>query len=149
MCFLLYAGTDRPLQRSPWNVNDPHVHVRDIGETESWTAAIFSKPEIQYIGSSTSCGCAFPSVMYQNGDWPYWLDPVVDADVIADEKSECNELCQLLSELDEIEIELYGVWAGNKNQEEGPAIREEITLDDIRSECFRFKEGGFYRVRLR
>jgi len=83
----------------------------------------------------------------QAGDWPYWLDPVSDADQIASDKQECEELCTLLSQLDEEEIELYGVWEGNQGKE--PLIREEITLAEIRGECFRFKEGGFYRVKLR
>jgi hypothetical protein len=70
-----------------------------------------------------------------------------DADVIASDKRECEELCQLLSQLDEDEIELYGVWAGNEGRE--PLIREDIALDDISRQLFRFKEGGFYRVKLR
>lgn len=85
--------------------------------------------------------------MHQNGDWPYWLDPVRDADEIASSQRECEELCQLLSKLVEDEIELYGVWAGNEGHE--PLIREEISLEDIRRKLFRFKEGGFYRVKLR
>ncbi len=148
MCFHLYAGTEGPLPRSEWSMNDPHVHVCDLNESESWTRSIFSKPEIQYIGSTSCCGCAFPSVMQDRaGDWPYWLDPVRDAEVIAGDQRECEELSQLLSHLDEDELELYGVWEGN--EENGPLNREEITLDDIRRELFRFKEGGFYRVNLR
>jgi len=129
-------------------MSNPHVHVCNLKESESWTRSIFSRPQIQYIGSSSSCGCAFPSVMQDRaGDWPYWLDPVSDADVIAGDKRECEELCQLLSQLDEEEIELYGIWAGNEEKE--PLIREEIMLDDVCREYFRFKEGGFYRVKLR
>ena len=137
-----------PLPRGLWNMGDPHVHVCDLKESESWTRSIFSKPEIQYIGSTSCCGCAFPSVMQDRaGDWPYWLDPVKDAEVIASDQRECEELCQLLSQLDEDEIELYGFWAGNEEKE--PLIRDEVTLDDIRRDYFRFKEGGFYRVKLR
>ena len=147
MCFLLYAGTEKPLPRSEWSKDDPHVHVCDLNESDSWTSSVFSKPEIQYIGSTSCCGCAFPSVMHQNGDWPYWLDPIKDAEEIASSKRECEELCQLLSQLDEDEIELYGVWAGDEGND--PLVREEITLDDIRRELFRFKEGGLYRVKLR
>jgi hypothetical protein len=128
-------------------VDDPHVHVCDLKGSGSWARSVFTKPEIQYIGSTTRCGCAFPSVMHQNGGWPYWLDPVNDAEEIASDQRECEELCQLLSQLDEDEIELYGVWAGAEGKE--PLIREEISLDDIRRELFRFKEGGFYRVKLR
>jgi len=129
-------------------MGDPRVNVQDLKEPELWTRKIFSKPEIQYIGSSTHCGCAFPSVMQDDsGEWSYWLDPVNDAEVIASSKLECEDLCNLLAQLDEDEIELYGVWAGNEDKQ--PLIREEISLEDIRADCFRFKEGGFYRVKLR
>jgi hypothetical protein len=147
MCFHLYAGTEKQLSRSAWDQNDPRVHVCDLKNSESWAKSVFTKPEIQYIGSTSCCGCAFPSAMHQNGGWPYWLDPVKDAEEIASDQRECEELCQLLSQLDEDEVELYGVWEGD--EEKGPLIRENITLDDIRRELFRFKEGGFYRVRLR
>jgi hypothetical protein len=148
MCFLLYAGTDRPIPRKDWTTSDPRVNVQDLKESEWCTRAIFSKPEVQYIGSSTHCGCAFPSVMQDSaGEWYYWLDPAKDAEEIASNREECEELCNLLAQLDEDEIELYGVWAGNEGKE--PLIREEIALDDIRRDLFRFKEGGFYRVKLR
>ena len=81
------------------------------------------------------------------GEWYYWLDPVKDAEEIASNKHECEELCDVLAQLDDDEIELYGVWAGNEDRQ--PLIREEIPLQDIRRELFRFKEGGFYRVKLR
>ena len=127
MCFQLYAGTNGPLPRSDFDRSDPHVHVRDLADSDAWARSIFTKPEVQYIGSSTSCGCAFPSVMHQNGGWPYWLDPLKDADEIAESKQECEELCRLLSQHNEDEVELYGIWAGNEGAE--PLIREEITLD--------------------
>lgn len=133
MCFQLFAGTSKPLPRSEWNMSDPHVNVCDL--TATWARLIFSKPAVQYIGSTSCCGCAFPSVMQDRaGDWPYWLDPIEDAEVIASDKRECEELCRILSQLDEDEIELYGVWAGNEGTE--PVIREEIMLDDIRREYF-------------
>jgi hypothetical protein len=148
MCFHLYAGTTSLLPRSEWNMSDPHVNVRDLAAPYAWTRLVFSKPEIQYIGSTTCCGCGFPSVMQDSaGGWSYWLDPIKDAEEIAESKRECEELCQLLAQLDEDEIELYGVWAGHEGNE--PLIREEIALDDISREYFRFKEGGFYRVKLR
>lgn len=148
MCFFLFAGTEVPLPRSEWDVHDPHVHACDLRESDSWTRSIFTKNQVQYIGSTSGCGCAFPSVMRsRDGDWPYWLDPIEEADVIASDQKECGELCQFLAQLDEDEIELYGIWAGNERN--APLIREEIMLDEIRREGFRFKEGGFYRVKLR
>lgn len=85
--------------------------------------------------------------MHQNGDWPYWIDPVNDAEEIANNQRECDELCRLLSQLNENEIELYGFWTGD--EEDDPLIHEEVTFDDIRRELFHFKQGGFYRVKLR
>jgi len=148
MCFLLYAGTSKPIPRREWVMSDRHVNVQDLRESELQIKALFTKPEIQYIGSSTHCGCGFPSVMQDGaGEWSYWIDPVKDAEEIASNKQECEELCNLLAQIDEDEIELYGAWAGNEGKE--PLIREEIAIDEIRRDLFRFKEGGFYRVKLR
>ena len=147
MCFSLFAGTSRPLPRSEWIKDGPLVNVRDLGEGDAWTRGFFTKPEIQYIGSDTGCSCGIPSVMHQNGEWPHWLDPVKDAEEIASDQRVCEELFQLLSQLDEDEIELYGIWTGQEGSE--PLTREEISLNDLRCELFRFKEGGFYRVKLR
>jgi hypothetical protein len=148
MCFHLYAGTSRPLPRSEFDASDPRVHVSDLRASEASTRLIFNKPEVQYIGSSTHCGCGFPSVMQDSaGGWSYWVDPVKDAEVLIENQRECEQLCLLLSQIDEDEIELYAVWEGDQDKE--PLVREEIALDDIRRECFRFKEGGFYRLKLR
>ena len=81
-----------------------------------------------------------------SGEWYYWLDPEKDAEEIASNRQECQELCDVLAQLDEDYIELYGFWAGDEDKE--PLVREEITLEDIRRDLFRFKEGGFYQVRL-
>lgn len=75
------------------------------------------------------------------------MDPIKDAEDIENNGKICNELCELLALADEDWIELYGIWAGDEGRE--PLIREEIELSDIRREYFRFKEGGFYRVKLR
>jgi len=74
------------------------------------------------------------------------MDPVKDAEDIEKDRNICKGLCEILALADEDRIELYGVWAGNEGKE--PLNREVITLDDIRREYFRFKEGGFYRVKL-
>lgn len=129
-------------------MNNRRVNVQNLKETESRIRTHFSKPEIQYIGSSTHCGCGFPSVMQDSsGEWYYWLDSVKDAEEIASNRHECEELCDVLAQLDEDYVELYGVWAGNEGKE--PLIREEIALADIRRDLFRFKEGGFYTVKIR
>ena len=148
MCFSLFAGTSRPLPRSEWILDGPLVNVRNLHESDAWTRAFFTKPEIQYIGSDTGCSCGFPTVMQDGyGNWPYYKDPVKDAEDIESDKNICNELCKILTQADEDWIELYGIWAGNEGCE--PLAREEVSLDDIRRELFRFKEGGFYRVKLR
>lgn len=148
MCFSLFVGTSQPLPRSEWIRGGPLVNVRDLNEGDAWTGTFFTKPEIRYLGSDTGCSCGFPSVMRDAyGSWPYYMDPIKDAEDIENNGKICNELCELLALADEDWIELYGIWAGDEGRE--PLIREEIELSDIRREYFRFKEGGFYRVKLR
>ena len=147
MCFQLYAGTDKPLPRSSWNQEEPLVHICDLSESDVWIRPFFTKPEVQYVGSTTSCGCAFPSVRPdRDGYWPTGFDLGLTAEESAESQKECTELCQLLSVADDESIELYGVWNGE--QTNAPLVREEITLADIRAKLFFFKEGGFYVVRM-
>ena len=55
-----------------------------------------------------------------------------------------SSLPALLQSTNEAVVELYGVWAGDFAEE--PRVREEISLESIRSDDFHFKERGFYRV---
>jgi len=74
MCFVLYAGTSKPMPRKEWRNEAPDLSVKTLTERESPITAHFSKPEVQYIGSTSDCGCDFPHVMFQNGDWPWFED---------------------------------------------------------------------------
>lgn len=74
MCFMLYAGRLRPIPRNEWNEGAPDIWVRPLLENESPVMAHFTLPEIQYIGSSSGCGCDFPHLMFQNGGWPSTLN---------------------------------------------------------------------------
>src|SRR5690242_13895305 len=70
MCFVLYAGTMNPLSRTLWREDGPGVWVNSLSEHEMPVKAHFTRPEVQYIGSTSQCGCDFPHVMLQNGQWP-------------------------------------------------------------------------------
>ncbi len=112
-------------------------------------AAHFSKPNVQYIGSTSECGCDFPKVLYHNGEWPWYVSETPDADDLAQEaieKHNRESLFALLRQTGESTVELYGVWEGEFTKP--PAIREEISLDAILNRQFRFKEQGFYVVHL-
>jgi hypothetical protein len=61
------------MPQKEWNKDAPDLSVMGLSERESPIAAHFSKPRVQYIGSTSCCGCDFPHLMYQNGDWP-WFD---------------------------------------------------------------------------
>src|ERR1700757_4811817 len=96
MCFMLHAGTSSPIPRSEWKKESPAIWVRPLVEGEERIRAHFSKPEVQYIGSTSCCGCDFPNAMFQGGDWPEIEFAQVDEEAI-----------------DEESVELYGVWAGD------------------------------------
>jgi hypothetical protein len=151
MCFVLYAGTSKPMPRKDWRSEAPDLSVKSLTERERPITAHFSKPEVQYIGSTSDCGCDFPHVMFQNGEWPWWEDEEedeLDRQRKATERYNKDGLVQLLRQTNEIVVELYGVWDGNFDFRTPPANREEINIETILDPSFRFKEQGFYTVRL-
>ena len=62
------AGNPLPLRKFDKDSND--LPVEALTERDAAIKQHFSTPEVQYIGSSSSCGCAFPHAMFQNGGWP-------------------------------------------------------------------------------
>jgi hypothetical protein len=60
-----------------------------------------------------------------------------------------TRLVALLRETGEPAVELYGVWDGDFDFTTPPAIREEISVENLLERGFRFKEGGFYVVTLK
>ncbi len=147
MCFMLYAGTDRPLARREWSKDAPEeLGVWSLKEGEEQIQAHFTKPEVQNIGSTTGCGCGFPSIMFANGEWPWW-DGCLEQDQIEDEQANRDALVRVLRSSGETTVELYGVWYSDC--EKASKITEEILLSSILDPSFRFKEQGFYRVDFR
>jgi hypothetical protein len=146
MCFMLYAGTTKPISRRSWDIDARDISVRPLSEDEVSIKAHFKSVEVQYIGSTTGCGCDFPNVMYQNGGWPVCEDDEVDEEQAASDRFNKEALAALLRATGEEGVELYGIWAGHSIEE--PIIYEEISLDNILGSNFYFKERGFYRVIL-
>lgn len=151
MCFVLYAGTLKPMPRKEWRNDAPDFSVKALTERESPITAHFSKPEVQYIGSTSQCGCDFPHGMFQNGDWPWFEDEgedELDRQRKATEQYNREGLVTLLRQTGESAVELYGVWDGDFDFITPPAAREVIHLAAILDPAFRFKERGFYVVSL-
>src|SRR5262249_20071962 len=88
MCFALYAGTSEPIPLKDWSDEAPDLSVKPLTERESAISAHFSKPHVQYIGSTSQCGCDFPHAMYQNGGWPWFED---DEENELDRQSKASE----------------------------------------------------------
>lgn len=149
MCFVLYVGTSKPVLRKEWRNDAPDLSVKALTERESSITTHFNRPEVQYIGSTSGCGCDFPHVMFQNGGWPWVGDETedeLDRQRKATEQHNRKGLVTLLRQTGESSVELYGVWDGDFKKP--PAARDEIPLEAILDPAFRFKEQGFYTVRL-
>jgi len=101
---------------------------------------------VQYIGSTSQCGCDFPRAILQNGDWPE-IDVAMALERNPSEKPNREALTALLESSGESMIELYGLWDGDFS--ETPKAREEIPLSRILDPDFLFKEQGFYTVEIR
>jgi hypothetical protein len=146
MCFHLYAGTSKPIPRRSFRQESPDISVSSLTEHDEAVRAYFSAPEVQYVGSTSCCGCDFPSLMFQNGDWPVWPPVETDKEQLASDRLNRELLAGLLRSTGEGVVELYGVWEGDFAKE--PRIREDIPLTSILADEFYFKERGFYRVSL-
>jgi len=152
MCFVLYAGTVSALPRVAWNKDAPNVNVESLTEREEPIRQYFSNPEVQYVGSTSGCGCDFPNVMLQNGAWPT-LDieeaEKDDLDKARDASDRHNRelLARLLRASGGRMIELYGLWHDDSEAiAKPPQAFENIPLDRILESDFRFKEQVLYRV---
>ncbi|HZV86930.1 MAG TPA: hypothetical protein VFF95_05240 [Candidatus Binatus sp.] len=152
MCFVLYAGTTNPIPRRTFNKDAPDLSVESLTERDAWVKQYFSKPEVQYIGSTSSCGCDFPHAMLQNGQWPE-IDASMDDekdeyDVARDisNRQNCEALATLLRMTGDKSVELFGFWDGDSAKP--PHARENISADTLLDSNFRFKEQGFYEVYL-
>jgi hypothetical protein len=142
---MLYAGTTKPLPRREWQRDVPCLAVASLSERDSAVKGHFHNPEVQYIGSTCGCGCAFPSLNLHGGEWPIFQIEE-DAERDADERDNRELLFALLRESGERVVELYGIWAGDFAKP--PQVVEEISLERILDADFRFKEQGFYRVNV-
>lgn len=147
MCFMLYAGSAKPIPQSEWNREAPAVSVRSLLENERTIIEHFASPEIQFIGSTSGCGCDFPWILLQDGEWPVDENPETDLEYEETGRLNRQALAYLLNGLDEDFVELYGVWAGQESKP--PLFREQISLKRTLDSDFRFRERGFYEVRLR
>ena len=148
MCFVLYAGTSEPLPPGEWRDYAPDVCVQSLNERELPVREHFSKPVVQNIGSTSGCGCDFPHVTLQNGDWPWFEDGELDPEQVARDRFNRDRLVNVLRATGEDTVELYGVWDGDCDFTMPPAAREQIELETILDATFRFKECGFYVVRI-
>jgi hypothetical protein len=72
MCFVLYVGTASPLPLRPWRQEAPALSVKTLSAKEEAIKAHFTKKVVQYVGSTSDCGCDFPHVIIQN-----WRSPVL------------------------------------------------------------------------
>jgi len=150
VCFVLYAGTQHPLPRREWRGDSPKLSVLSLTGREMTMKSHFSAPEIQYIGSTSNCGCDFPNAMLQNGSCPTLELPPgfleVDAERVATEQRNKQALVDLLQSSGENFIELYAIWDGDFA--EPPRAIECISAAEILADRFAFKERCLYRVCL-
>ena len=130
MCFVLYAGTSKPMLRKEWSNDAPDLSVKALTERESAITAHFTKLEVQYIGSTSGCGCDFPHVMFQNGEWPWFEDEnedELDRQRKATEQHNREGLVALIRQTGESSVELYGVWDGDFDSRTHQRLTEKFT----------------------
>ena len=140
------------MPRKKFDKDSPELSVESLTERDGAIKKHFSKPEVQYVGSSSGCGCDFPHATLQNGKWPeieyFDVAQKDELDLVRDisGRQNCEALIALLRTSGDEMVELYGVWDGDFANT--PQTHEDISVDKLLSQNFRFKEQGFYRVHL-
>src|SRR5215470_12608915 len=112
MCFVLYAGTTAPIPRRKWDKDAPGLSVESLTDRDAPVKAHFSNPEVQYIGSTSRCGCAFPHAIFQAFGWPeigYVEHLEEDPKRASTDKHNREALVNLLRASGEKLVELYGI----------------------------------------
>jgi hypothetical protein len=147
---MLFVGTDEPLPLKEFRKEALEICVQPIGENEAAVRAHFSKPIVQYVGSTSGCGCDFPHWLLHNGEEPNHVPEAVasgrDPGRAASDEHNRQALVKLLERGSRGLIELYGVWDGNWS--EAPIRTEEISVKRMHEKSFRLGEQVFYRVQL-
>jgi len=109
MCF--YTGTNKPIPRREWSKRAPDISVSSLTEHDALIKAHFKSSEVQAIGSTAGCGCNFPHVLLQKGEWPIF--DFDDTERVAKFGQNRRALDTLLRDTGEKTTELYGLWWGN------------------------------------
>ena len=152
MCFMLYAGTARPIPRREWKEGALDLPVRSLTEGEAPIRAHFRSAEVQFVGSTSGCGCDFPCLQWmQNGEWAPLEFSAPDEQVESEATARRNmkALVDLLRETGEKAVEFYLIYrAGEDAFSEPPASLEDLPLESFLNPDFHFKEWGFYWVSL-
>jgi len=147
MCFVLYAGTTEPIPRREFLPHSTYLAVESLTDRDAPIRIHFSSPEIQYIGSTSGCGCDFPHVILQGEEWPtYFLALEKDVTKLASNRFNREALVELLRKTNEKTVELYGVWDGNFVNP--PKARESVSIERLLDSDFWFKEQGFYTITI-
>lgn len=149
MCFVLYVGTKNSIPHKEWQEDAPGPSVEALTERDAPIKAQFSHPEVNYIGSTSRCGCDFPHATFQNGGWPeigYIAAGAEIAERVVIDRNNREALVNFLRKTGEGIVELYGVWEGDYS--EVRSAQENITVEEILNPHFLFKERGFYKVTI-
>jgi len=145
MCFMLYAGTAKPIPCDGGMHRSSELPVSPPEESGSLIKAYFSTPEVQRIGSTSGCGCEFPHLLFRNGEWA----KPEDAEWDDRETRSMEMLIALLQTTREAVIELCGIYlGGGEDSADAPRFHKDVTLDRLLDGSFHFKEDGLYRVSL-
>ncbi len=149
---MLYAGTAKPIPRREWQEGSLDLPVSSLTEEEAPVRARFSSPEVQNVGSTSGCGCDFPTLQWMHdGGWAplEFSAPEARAEFEATARRNMGALVDLLGTTGEKAVELYCIWhGGGRAFSASPAAHEDMALESLLDPDFHFKEFGFYWVSL-
>ncbi|MES9844930.1 MAG: hypothetical protein ABW131_09820 [Candidatus Sedimenticola sp. 6PFRAG5] len=116
-----------------WNEKKPGFNVVMLGDHESSVLKQFHNPYVVYAGSHEGCGCGF----FKDGEIGEELKLV---------QSNYDSLANYLKalKLGGSKLEIYVCWEGDQDEE--PEHKQIISLKELVSAPFEFKEKSYYEI---
>ena len=116
-----------------WNEKQPKFNVVAIIKNESVVKKQFQNPYVVYAGSHEGCGCGF----FKEGEKGEELKVV---------QANYDSLAYCLSSLKfgGSKLEIFSCWEGDQGLE--AEHRHIITLEELASPSFEFKEKAYYKI---
>ncbi|CAI3799814.1 hypothetical protein [Rheinheimera sp. MM224] len=133
MCLALYIASDLKIPITAYNDRIPRFHVTELEKNDFLVKKQFCLPNVSYAGSNEGCGCGF----FKDGLEGEELE-------LAQENYYSLAHCVSALKFKGGKVALFACWEGDQGTM--PKTREKLSVSELTSKAFEFKELAYYEI---